>query len=101
YGVQDGNKRPIFVQDAQRENVGYIFGKPVIIDDNIEDGTIILGDFNYVGYNLPQGIMLESSRESSFRSGLIDYRAMAVADTRVLVDDAFVKLTSASSDVGA
>ncbi|EIM5207124.1 hypothetical protein [Staphylococcus pseudintermedius] len=45
--------------------------------------------------------MLESSRESSFRSGLIDYRAMAVADTRVLVDDAFVKLTSASSDVGA
>ncbi|EGQ0331709.1 TPA: phage major capsid protein [Staphylococcus pseudintermedius] len=101
YGVQDGNKRPIFVQDAQRENVGYIFGKPVIIDDNIEDGTIILGDFNYIGYNLPQGIMLESSRESSFRSGLIDYRAMAVADTRVLVDDAFVKLTSASSDVGA
>ncbi|WP_330995232.1 phage major capsid protein [Staphylococcus pseudintermedius] len=101
YGVEDGNKRPIFIQDAQRENVGYIFGKPVIIDDNIEDGTIILGDFNYVGYNLPQGIMLESSRESSFRSGLIDYRAMAVADTRVLVDDAFVKLTSASSDVGA
>ncbi|HCB3626016.1 TPA: phage major capsid protein [Staphylococcus pseudintermedius] len=101
YGVQDGNKRPIFVQDAQRENVGYIFGKQVIIDDNIEDDTIILGDFNYVGYNLPQGIMLESSRESSFRSGLIDYRAMAVADTRVLVDDAFVKLTSASSDVGA
>ncbi|EMC0290210.1 phage major capsid protein [Staphylococcus pseudintermedius] len=101
YGVQDGNKRPIFVQDAQRENVGYIFGKPVIIDDNIEDGTILLGDFNYIGYNLPQGIMLESSRESSFRSGLIDYRAMAVADTRVLVDDAFVKLTSVSSDVGA
>ncbi|XFF08135.1 phage major capsid protein [Staphylococcus pseudintermedius] len=103
YGVEDGNKRPIFVQDAQRDNVGYIFGKPVIIDDNIEDGTIILGDFNYVGYNLPQGIMLESSRESSFRSGLIDYRAMAVADTRVLVDDAFVKLSGASvsSDVGA
>ncbi|WP_412549351.1 phage major capsid protein [Staphylococcus pseudintermedius] len=101
YGVVDNNQRPIFIQDAQRENVGYIFGKPVIIDDNIEDGTIILGDFNYVGYNLPQGIMLESSRESSFRSGLIDYRAMAVADTRVLVDDAFVKLTSASSDVEA
>ncbi|HJE01394.1 MAG TPA: phage major capsid protein [Staphylococcus auricularis] len=101
YGVEDGNKRPIFVQDAQRENVGYIFGKPVIIDDNIEDGTIILGDFNYLGYNLPQGIMLESSRESSFRSGLIDYRAMAVADTRVLVDEAFVKLSSASTTTSA
>lgn len=91
----DNNQRPIFVQDAQHENVGYIFGKTVIIDDNIEDGTIILGDFNYVGYNLPQGVMLESSRESSFRSGLIDYRALAIADTRVLVDEAFVKLTGA------
>ncbi|EKU45387.1 phage major capsid protein [Staphylococcus massiliensis] len=98
YGVEDGNQRPIFIQDAQRENVGYIFGKPVIIDDNIEDGTIILGDFNYVGYNLAQGIMLESSRESSFRSGLIDYRAMAVADTQVLMEEAFVKLSSASTD---
>lgn len=98
YGVEDGNKRPIFVQDAQRENVGYIFGKPVIIDDNIEDGTIILGDFNYIGYNLPQGVMVESSRESSFRSGLIDYRAMAIADTRVLVDEAFVKLSTKSAE---
>lgn len=97
YGVMDNNQRPIFIQDAQRENVGYVFGKQVIVDDNIPDGTIILGDFNYVGYNLPQGIMLESSRESSFRSGLIDYRAMAVADTRVLMDEAFIKLSSASS----
>ncbi|PTF14745.1 phage major capsid protein [Staphylococcus devriesei] len=99
YGVMDNNQRPIFIQDAQRENVGYIFGKQVIIDDNIEDGTIILGDFNYVGYNLPQGIMLESSRESSFRSGLIDYRAMAVADTRVLMSEAFVKLSTTSEPI--
>ena len=101
YGVMDNNQRPIFIQDAQHENVGYIFGKQVIIDDNIEDGTIILGDFNYVGYNLPQGIMLESSRESSFRSGLIDYRAMAVADTRVLMDEAFVKLSGATTTAEA
>lgn len=98
YGVMDNNQRPIFIQDAQNETVGRVFGKPVIIDDNIEDGTIILGDFNYIGYNLPQGIMLESSRESSFRSGLIDYRAMAIADTRVLVDDAFVKLSTTSAE---
>lgn len=98
YGVMDNNQRPIFIQDAQNETVGRVFGKPVIIDDNIEDGTIILGDFNYIGYNLPQGIMLESSRESSFRSGLIDYRAMAIADTRVLVDEAFVKLSTTSAE---
>lgn len=93
YSVMDNNNRPIFITDAQNETVGHILGKEVIIDDNIEDGTIILGDFNYMGYNLPEGVMLEQSRESSFRSGLVDYRAMAIADTRVLVDEAFIKLS--------
>lgn len=98
YSVMDNNNRPIFITDAQNETVGHILGKEVIIDDNIEDGTIILGDFNYMGYNLPEGVMLEQSRESSFRSGLVDYRAMAIADTRVLVDDAFVKLSATSPE---
>ena len=98
YSIMDNNNRPIFITDAQNETVGHILGKEVIIDDNIEDGTIILGDFNYMGYNLPEGVMLEQSRESSFRSGLVDYRAMAIADTRVLVDDAFVKLSTTSAE---
>ena len=98
YSVMDNNNRPIFITDAQNETVGHILGKEVIIDDNIEDGTIILGDFNYMGYNLPEGVMLEQSRESSFRSGLVDYRAMSIADTRVLVDDAFVKLSTTSAE---
>ena len=51
-----------------------------------------------MGYNLPEGVMLEQSRESSFRSGLVDYRAMAIADTRVLVDEAFVKLSTTSAE---
>ncbi len=98
YSVMDNNNRPLFITDAQNETVGHILGKEVIIDDNIEDDTIILGDFNYMGYNLPEGVMLEQSRESSFRSGLVDYRAMAIADTRVLVDDAFVKLSATSPE---
>ena len=46
-----------------------------------------------MGYNIPEGIMVEVSRESSFKSGLIDYRAMAVADCKPIVAEAFVKLT--------
>ena len=95
YGLVDGNGRPIFISDPKNEGIGYILGKPVVIDDNIEDGTIILGNFNYMGYNMPQGLMIEVSRESSFKSGLIDYRAMAVADTKPLVPEAFVKLSEA------
>lgn len=99
YGVMDANERPIFNHDAQREDVGHIFGKEVVIDDNIEDGTILLGNFQYAGFNLPQGIALEKSTESSFRSGLIDFRCMAVADCKPLVDEAFVKLSTTSEPI--
>lgn len=98
YNLMDNNKRPLFVSDLQNESVGHILGKEVVIDDYVPDGTIILGNFNYLGYNLPEGMMLEQSRESSFRSALVDYRVVAVADTKVLVDEAFVKLTTADSD---
>src|SRR5699024_999949 len=93
YGLVDANGKPVFVSDPKNETVGHILGKEVIVDDNIEDDTIILGNFKYLGYNLPDGLMLEVSRESSLRSGLVDYRAMAIADTKPLVDEAFVKIT--------
>jgi len=97
YGLVDSNGRPIFITDPKTEGIGYILGKPVVVDDNIADDVIILGNFNYMGYNIPQGIMIEVSRESSFKSGLIDYRAMAIADTKPLVAEAFIKLSKATS----
>lgn len=95
YSIVDNNERPIFITDPKNEAIGYILGKEVVIDDNIEDDTIIFGNFDYMGYNIPEGIMVEVSRESSFRSGLIDYRAMAIADTKPLVEESFIKLTRA------
>lgn len=97
YGLVDSQKRPIFITDPKNEGIGYILGKPVIIDDNIADDIFLLGNFNYMGYNIPQGIMIEVSRESSFKSGLIDYRALAIADTKPLVAEAFIKLSKAAS----
>ena len=97
YGLVDSQKRPIFITDPKNEGIGYILGKPVVIDDNIADDVFLLGNFNYMGYNIPQGIMIEVSRESSFKSGLIDYRALAIADTKPLVAEAFIKLSKAAS----
>ena len=95
YGMVDGNQRPIFISDPKVDGVGKIFGFDVIVDDFIPDGTVIFGNFaQYLGYNLPAGIVIETSRESSFRSGLIDYRALAIADCKPLVAEAFVKLTA-------
>ncbi|EPY2274570.1 phage major capsid protein [Clostridium sporogenes] len=97
YGLVDGQGRPIFITDPKNEDIGYILGKAVIIDDNIADDVILLGNFNYMGYNMPQGIIIETSRESSFKSGLIDYRAMSIADTKPLVKEAFIKLSRAEA----
>lgn len=93
YGMVDGNKRPIFIADMQNQSIGKILGFDVIIDDHIPDNTAIFGNFNYMAYNLPSGIVIESSRESSFKSALIDYRALAIADCKPILADAFVKLT--------
>ena len=97
YGLVDGNSRPIFIADPKAENIGKILGFPVVVDDYLPDETIIFGNFNYMGYNMPEGITVEASRESSFKSGRIDYRAMAVADCKPIVPEAFVKLTRAAS----
>ena len=93
YGMVDANKRPVFIADPKAENIGKILGFEVVVDDNLADNEIVFGNFHYMGYNMPQGIVIETSRESSFRSGLIDYRALAVADCKPIVSEAFVKLT--------
>lgn len=98
YGMLDGNERPIFITDPKAESVGKILGHEVIIDDNIADNTAYFGNYaQYMGYNMPEGIAIEMSRESSFRKGLIDYRALAIADCKPIVPEAFVKLYKAAS----
>lgn len=93
YGMTDGTDRPIFIADPKDESIGKILGFPVVIDDNIADGKAYLGNYGkYLGYNLPEGITIESSRESSFKKGVVDYRAMAIADCKPLVTEAFVRL---------
>lgn len=96
YGMVDDNKKPIFVPDPRDEAIGKILGFDVVVDDFVADNATYFGDFNYLGYNLANGIAVESSTESSFRSGLIDYRGMAIADTKVIAPEAFVKLSVAA-----
>lgn len=69
-----------------------IFGFPVVLDDNIPAGTVLFGNFRYYGVNIPQGIAVEVSRESGFTSGLVDFRALCIADGKPIVPGAFVKV---------
>ena len=69
-----------------------LFGFPIVLDDNIPAGTILFGNFHYYGVNVPEGVAVEVSRESGFTSGLIDFRALCIADGKPIVPGAFVKL---------
>ena len=94
YGMMDENHRPIFIADPKSESIGKILGFEVVIDDNIADHTAYLGNYaQYLGVNIPEGIAVEASTQSSFKKGLIDYRAMAIADCKPIVTEAFVKLS--------
>jgi len=98
YGLTDTAKRPIFIADPQGEHIGRILGLDVVVDDYIPDDVAVLGNFGqYMAYNLPEGIAIEASRESSFKKGLIDYRALAIADCKPIVPEAFVKLSVATA----
>ena len=70
-----------------------LFGYEVVVDDNIPAGTVLFGNFKYYGVNVPEGVAVEVSRESGFTSGLIDFRALCIADGKPIVPAAFVKVT--------
>jgi HK97 family phage major capsid protein len=97
YGLVDTNGKPIFIADPKAEGIGKILGFPVVVDDYLTNEVVLFGNFNYMGYNMPEGITIEVSRESSFNKGRIDYRAMAIADCKPIVTEAFVKLTRSAS----
>lgn len=73
-----------------------LFGFEIVVDDNIPVGTVLFGNFKYYGVNVPEGVAVEMSRESGFTSGLIDYRALCIADGKPILPAAFVKIEVAS-----
>ncbi len=91
YPLKDGDGAYLFT-DAESGGVRRLFGFPVVLDDNIPAGTVLLGNFRYYGVNVPEGVAMEVSRESGFTSGLIDFRALCIADGKPIVPSAFVKL---------
>jgi HK97 family phage major capsid protein len=83
----------ILMPDVQNGSVRRLFGFEIVVDDNLPANTILFGNFKYYGMNIPSGIAIENSRDSGFTSGLIDYRALCIADAKPIVPEAFVKLT--------
>ena len=91
--LTDDNNRPLWTSSVQDDAPSHLLGRPVVVDDALDDGLILIGDFGRYGVNVvPGSFTIETSRDSSFRSGLIDMRVLGICDGRILVPEAFVLL---------
>ena len=97
YPAKNDNGDLILIPDAQNGSVRRLFGFEIVVDDNLPANTILFGNFKYYGVNIPDGVAIETSRESGFANGLIDFRALTIADGKPIVPEAFVKLTVTTS----
>ena len=59
----------------------------------IADDVILFGDLSYYRMNIPKSPEISTSEHAGFVSGKTVYRGLAVADGKVSLTEAFVKLT--------
>jgi len=90
-GIKDSQNRPIFVQSMAEGVPSRLMGKEVLISDKVNDDELYFGDFKKIVGNLSRDVEVESSMESSFGKGLIDYRGFAIFDCKVSAPRAFGK----------
>ncbi len=90
-GIKDSSNRPIFVESMKDGVPGTLMGKPVLISDEVNDNELYYGNYKYIYGNLASDIVVESSTQSGFRNGSIDYRGCAIFDCDVAAPLAFAK----------
>lgn len=89
--------QPIFTYNPQDAARAAILGYEVIVDDYIADDTILLGDLNYYRMNFSLNPTIESSRDAGFNNAKTTFRGLAVVDGKPVLDEAFVKISKATS----
>lgn len=88
-GIQDGNKRPIFLNDVSVQGaVGRVFGMPVKIDASVGDGEILIGSAN-AGYWANINEDLTMHREDHVKQRKTDYTIYGIVDGDVFDAMAF------------
>lgn len=96
-GIEDQSGQPVCHADVTSPAKYNILGYPVILDDNIPADNIIFGDFKAYKLNIAKAPVISSDDSVAFRSGSRVYRALALADGKLAMSDAFVRFTRAAS----
>lgn len=95
--IKDDKKAPIFKAETDGKFEGKLSGYPVICFDNVPDGTIIFGNFEYYYFNFVKAFEIAKDTSVGFKAGKTCYRAMALADGKVALPEAFVVMTKATA----
>lgn len=96
-GIEDQTKKPVCHIDVESPAKYNILGYHVVLDDSIPVDNILFGDFKAYKMNIAKAPTVASDDSVGFRSGSRVYRAMALADGKLALKDAFVRFTRATS----
>lgn len=88
----DTNGNPIFTQGTSESPAMKLMGKEIVIDDYIEEDTILFGDASYYFLNFSSPVTITRSEDAGFTKASILYRAISVVDGK-LAAPSFVKFT--------
>lgn len=90
--LQDNSKNKIVTVEGHNY---YVYGYPVMLDDNVTMHEAYLGDFKKIVANLPEDINVVSGFDINTNS--YKYLGAAMFDSKVAVAEAFVKLVKATA----
>ena len=96
-GIEDKNGQPVVHADVESPAKYNVLGYHVVLDDNIPADTILFGDFKAYKMNLAKAPVISSDDSVAFRTGSRVYRALALADGKLAMANAFVRYGRASS----
>ena len=88
--IKDDNKNPIFKAETDGRFEGRLCGYPVVTYDNLADGKVIFGDFDYYYFNFVKNFEIAKDTSVGFKTGKVCYRVLGIADGNVALTEAFV-----------
>jgi HK97 family phage major capsid protein len=96
-GIVDGENRPIVLPLSVEGGAQFLLlGYPVIINDFVPEDEGLFGNFRFYHINFAKDFQVDKDSSAGFRTGSQVYRAMALADGKPTVAEAFVKFDRAA-----
>lgn len=87
--IKDDSGHPIFKLETDGRFEGRLCGYPIVVYDNLADGKVLFGNFEYYYFNFVEDFQIAKDTSIGFKSGKTCYRVLALADGAVALSEAF------------